>query len=229
MLWKKKGVKSGSVSTAVMETGTDKKIAKDRVEKLSGPRQVPSPVEKYLIAEYKIDPDLVLILKTVVRESHEEDGAYDIRIYDESEAIAKKIVIKDYTSLDQHPDLILFDGWFNDRSKHVELAEKKKFICETTIYTQEEIQKRIESLDDPGSSTFFYMARGSNHGGPLGMGAAVVELNPSYSEKKGKKYNIYTADVIDMQPAGKGVKLYDANKPKDIACWVKDGHHKRIY
>ncbi len=35
------------------------------------------------------------------------------------------------------------------------------------------------------------------------MGAAMIELNPK-KKKKEKKYNVYTADVIDMQPAGKG-------------------------
>ena len=86
-----------------------------------------------------------------------------------------------------------------------------------------------DELSKPGNLVFFYQARGSAHGGPLGMGAAVVELNPSYLEKKGGKYNIYTADVVDMQPMGKGQKLFDSNNPKDIAHWIKDAHHKRMY
>jgi hypothetical protein len=61
------------------------------------------------------------------------------------------------------------------------------------------------------------------------MGAAVIELNPNYPGKKQKKYIVYMADVIDMQPVGKGDKLFDSDKPKDIARWFKDGHHKRIY
>jgi hypothetical protein len=35
------------------------------------------------------------------------------------------------------------------------------------------------------------------------MGAAMIELNPTTRQKE-KKYNVYTADVIDMQPVGKG-------------------------
>jgi hypothetical protein len=35
------------------------------------------------------------------------------------------------------------------------------------------------------------------------MGAAMIELNPTTQQKE-KKYNVYTADVIDMQPVGKG-------------------------
>jgi hypothetical protein len=73
------------------------------------------------------------------------------------------------------------------------------------------------------------MTAGSQHGGPLGMGAAVVELNPNYPGKKQKKYNVYTTDVVDMQPIGKGPKLFDSDKSKEIASWIKNSHRKRAY
>ena len=44
-----------------------------------------------------------------------------------------------------------------------------------------------------------------------------------------KEYDIYTADVVGTQPVDKGEKLFHSNKPKKIAEWVKDAHHKRIY
>jgi len=200
-----------------------------KVERLPGPKQIPGLVEKHLIAEYKMDPDLARILKAVVRASSTKEGVFNIWVFDESEALAKKIQVKDYTSLDNHPDLIIYEGWFDEQSKRVELKEKKKISSDTTIFTEAEIQQRIEALSEPGSSAFFYMARASAHGGPLGMGAAVIELNPSYPQKKGKRYNIYTTDVVDMQPVGKGQKLFDSDKAKEIAKWVKEYHHKRMY
>jgi hypothetical protein len=57
----------------------------------------------------------------------------------------------------------------------------------------------------------------------------VIELNPNYPGKGQKKYNVYNADVVDMQPVGKGQKLFDTDKLKNITRWVKDGHHKRMY
>ena len=54
------------------------------------------------------------------------------------------------------------------------------------------------------------------------MGSAVIELNPNYPGTKQKKYNVYPTDVIDMQPVGKGQKLFDSDKTKDIARWVKE-------
>jgi len=200
-----------------------------KVEKLPGPKPIPSLVEKHLIAEYKMDPDLVRILKAVVRRSPKAEKAFDCRIFDQSEAEASELQIKDYTSLDEHPELILYEGWFDDGTKRVELEEKKKLIYDVPLFTETEIQQKIEALTEPGSTVFFYQARGPAAGGPLGRGAAIVELNPNYPAKKGKKYIIYTTNVVGMEPVANKQKLYDSNKPKDIAKWVKEAHHKRAY
>ena len=215
-------------SVAKAEAPPQPKAEKPKVERLPAPRQIPGLVQKHLIADYKMDADLARILKAVVHARSTEEGVFNIRVFDESEAIAKKIEVKDYTSLDQHPDLTIYEGWFDEKSRRVKLEERKKISSDTPIFTEAVIQQRMEGLSEPGSSVFFYTARGSAHGGPLGMGAAVVELNPNYP-KKGKKYNIYTADVVDMQPVGKGQKLFDSNKPKEIAKWIKDAHHRRTY
>lgn len=201
----------------------------EKKEKLSGPEEIPGPVQNYLVNEKKIDPDIVKLLKAVMRKSESGEDIANIRIFDNSEAIAKKKQVKNFLSLDEHQDLILYEGTFDRKSKEVKLEEKKQFIWDIPILTQEEIQKKIEALSEPGSTVFFYTARGGKSGGPLGMGAAVVELNPNYPGKKQKKYIIYMADVIDMQPVGKGDKIFDSDKPKDIARWIKDAHHKRMY
>jgi len=198
-------------------------------ERLPGPQAIPGLVQKHLVAEWKMDSDLVKLLKAVVLKNSDGEKAFNIRMFDESEALAKKVQVKDYTSLDMHPDLIIYEGQFDERSKQVKLEEKKKVNWETTIFTEAEIQQKIEALSEPGSTVFFYMARGTACGGPLGMGSAVIEFNPNYPGKKQKKYNVYPTDVIDMQPAGKGQKLFDSDKPKDIARWVKEAHHKRLY
>jgi hypothetical protein len=198
-------------------------------EKLPGPQAIPGLVQKHLVAEWKMDPDLVKLLKTVVRKNPDAEKAFNIRIFDESEALAKKVQVDDYTSFDERPDLIIYEGQFDEGSKQVKLEEKKKVNWDTTIFTEAEIQQKIEALSEPGSTVFFYMARGSAIGGPLGMGASVVEFNPNYPGKKQKKYIVYPADVIDMQPVGKGQTFFDSDKPKQIAHWIKEAHHKRMY
>jgi hypothetical protein len=201
----------------------------EKKEKLSGPKEIPGLVRNYLVAERKMEADLVKLLKAVVRKSPTGETAFNIRVFDESEGLAKKVQVKDYTSLDESPDLIIYEGWYDEGSKEVKLEEKTRVNWDTTIFTQAEIEQKIEGIKEPGDMVFFYMARGSVHGGPLGMGAAVIELNPSYPGKKEKRYIIYVTDVIDMLPVGRGQKLFDSDKPTDIARWVKDGHHKRMY
>jgi hypothetical protein len=203
-----------------------KKTAKEE-RKLLGPKEIPEVVQKFLVTEKKMDPDLVKLLRAVERKS--TTGTTSIRIFDESEAMAKKVQVNDYSSLDGHTDMILYEGSFDDGAKQVQLEEKKRVNWNTPIFTQAEIQQKIEALKEPGSTVFFYACRGGNHGGPLGMGASVVELNPNYPGNKQKKYNMYAVDVIDMEPAPKGTKAYDSDKPKDIARWVKNIHDKRAY
>jgi len=205
----------------------NKKSAKDE-GKLSGPREIPGPVQAHLVAEKKMDPDLVKLLKAVELKGASEDTP-NIRIFDNSEATARKVQVKDYTSLDEAPGLVIYEGWFEGGSKQVKLEEKNKFDWNTPILTKEEIQQRIEGLKSKGETVFFYAARGGKSGGPLGMGAYVIEFNPDYPGKKEKKYNIYTTDVINMQPVGKGDKIFQLDESKKVAQWVKDAHHKRAY
>jgi len=46
--------------------------------------------------------------------------------------------------------------------------------------------------------------------------------------KNQKKYIVYTANLTDMQPVGKGDKMFESDKPKGIASRAKDIHHKRM-
>ena len=101
-----------------------KKSAKEE-GKLSGPKEIPEPVQKYLVVERKMDPGLVKLLRAVERKSV-TGATFDIRIFDNSEAIAKKVQVKDYSSLDEFPDLIIYEGWFDERAKQVKMEEKKR-------------------------------------------------------------------------------------------------------
>ncbi len=206
---------------------SEKEEAKE--ERLRGPQAVPELVQAHLVAETKMDPVLARVLKDVVLKSATQDNGWKIRIFDDSEALAQKVQVKNYTSLDEHPDLVIYDGWFDERSKQVKLEEKNRAKLEAIIFTEAEILQKIEALKEPGSTVFFYMAAGTAHGGPLGMGATVVELNPDFPGKKQKKYNVYWTDVVDMQPVRIGEKAFGMEKAKDLASWVKAGHHKRMY
>lgn len=199
-----------------------------KVEKLSGPGPVPGLVKEHLVSREKKDAEWVDLLRAVVRRSPQGEMAFDFRVFDQSDAGARKIEVRDYASLDEHPALVMYEGSFDEGSKRVELRVKNA-SSEAHLFSPAEIKQKVEGLSQPGATAFFYMARGPNLGGPLGRGAAVIELNPGYPGKKQKKYNLYTADVVDMQPAGKGQKLFDSDKPKEMINWVASVHHKRMY
>lgn len=213
MFWKSKETK-------------DTKEGEVKAEKLPEPKEVPEMVGRYLVTQLKKEPDWVWSLRAVVRQNDKGKNAFDVRVFNEGETGANNVTVKNYHTLDEHPELIFFEGWFDKDSMKVELQEKRA-VQECQIFTQDEIRQKIEALSQPGSNVFFYVAGSPCSGGPLGRGADIVELNPN--PDKGKKYIIYADDVIGNEPAGKKVKLFDSNEPKKIASYIKEAHHKPQY
>lgn len=195
-----------------------------KVVRLPGPKEIPAGVVKYLVAEKKLDAEWLQFVRSVTRANAQGQGLQDIRIFDPAEAEALKVQVKDFTTLEGHPELLMYEGTFNSATGVVQLEEKKKPEYDIKLFTQDEIKQKVEALAEPGSSVMFFMAAGPNSGGPLGRGCAIVELNTG----KGKKYNVYTDNVVNMQPAGAKAKLWDSDKVKDVVNWVKQAHVKRF-
>jgi len=240
MFWKKKQITTapvveGTAAATEIKTSEKKEVVPQqnagsiKPVKLPGPRQIPGNVEKYIATTFKIEEGVVRLFKIVFRKQAGKERTMDCRIYDPEEAEAIELDVKNYTSLDGHADLVLYEGWFDEVTKKVELTEKRKVNFDVPLFTEAEILKKIEDLSEPGTSLYFYQNAGSAAGGPLGRGAAIVELNPEYGSKKAKKYIIYTSNVIGLEPVAKRNKLYDADKPKEIAQWIAMSHKKRLY
>jgi hypothetical protein len=73
----------------------------------------------------------------------------------------------------------------------------------------EVIANQIGQLD-PGQSLSYRLPE------TFGGGLAVVELNTEYPGK-GKKYVLSTDKIVEGKPAGKRSRIWDSDKPKDIA------------
>lgn len=91
----------------------------------SKPKDIPDIVGGHLVTDYNQNPDWVWKLKAVKRRRQESKNAFDIRVFDDLEAATKKVKVHDYTTLDEHPELILFEGWFDLDSRQVQLEVKK--------------------------------------------------------------------------------------------------------
>jgi len=108
MFWKKKAATS-----------------EPKVEKLKGPKDIPDIVGGHLVTDLNQNPDVVWKLKAVKRRRQESKNAFDFRVFDDVEAATKQIKVQDYTTLDEHPELILFEGWFDTELRQVQIEEKK--------------------------------------------------------------------------------------------------------
>ena len=95
-------------------------------QKLPKPEDIPEPVGRHLVVQLGKNPDWVWNLKGVVRPRPEGKDSYDVRVFNEAKAAAKNVTAKDYTSLDEHPELILYEGWFDKKSMSVQIEEKER-------------------------------------------------------------------------------------------------------
>ena len=88
-------------------------------------KEIPEPVGRYLVVKLGKDPDWVWTLKGLVQPREGRRGCFDVRVVDAAHAVQKKVIISGYASLDEHPELILFEGWYDKVNNMVmECTEK---------------------------------------------------------------------------------------------------------
>ena len=110
--WKKKSAKEESPQT--------------KVEKLSKPQNLPQAVRRDIISHLRKDPDWVSHLKSVVRLKNKKKRQYDVRVFDEAQAHARQVNVENYNSLNEHPELIIFEGWYDRKSWRAHIKERKR-------------------------------------------------------------------------------------------------------
>ena len=94
--------------------------------KLPGPKEIPYPVGRNLVVEKGQDPDWVWALLGVVLPREGSKDAFDVRVFSANDAAVRKVSVKNYHSLDDHPELILFQGWFNKKTMEVHIEAPAK-------------------------------------------------------------------------------------------------------
>ncbi len=105
MFWKRKETEQGEV-------------------KLPGPKGIPELVGRYMVVEEKAkNIDWVWTLKGVVRQVGKKE--FYCRVFDEAQTAKANVKVKDWTSLDGYPELILWEGYFN---KETNVARREKFV-----------------------------------------------------------------------------------------------------
>ena len=92
---------------------------------LPGPKGVPKAVGRDIVTKLGGDPDRTWKdYKAVMRPKEGYKNTFEVRVFDGVEAASKKIAVKDYNSLTEHPELILYEGWFN-KSAQAEIKKRE--------------------------------------------------------------------------------------------------------
>ena len=86
--------------------------AKEGESQLPGPKGMPPLVGRHLVLEDKKDPNWVWNLKGVVHPTEEKKVFY-CRVFSEAQAAQAGVKVKNWSSLDDHSALILWEGSFN--------------------------------------------------------------------------------------------------------------------
>jgi hypothetical protein len=94
-------------------------------EKLSGPKEILQPIGQTLVISHKLEPDWVWNLKTVTRSYTDNPNQIEFRVYEGSQVSAHGISVKDFHSLDAHPQLVLYNGWLNKKTKELDLVDNR--------------------------------------------------------------------------------------------------------
>ena len=89
-------------------------------EKGIPPKAIPDAVGRFLVVRLKQDPDWVWNLKVVMRPRTGDKDVFDVRVFDERQ-LGGKVRVTHFASLDPHPDLVLYEGWFNKKTAEAKL------------------------------------------------------------------------------------------------------------
>ena len=91
---------------------------------LPRPKDLPESVGRHLVVERKMDPDWVWSLKAALRPREESPDVKDIRIFSPATADEAGVAVRHFAALDPHPELILYEGWFDAKTHKMELLDK---------------------------------------------------------------------------------------------------------
>jgi hypothetical protein len=76
------------------------------------------------LGKIKISGDHWADYRAVMRPRSEDGNVSDVRIFDNWSAKDKKVTVRDYASLDDQPDLVMIEGWFDKKSKKGEFKAR---------------------------------------------------------------------------------------------------------
>ena len=87
------------------------------------PKDLPEVVGRKMVVSLKMDPDLVWALKCVSRPLEGHKKRFEFRIFSPNKAINAGVAVKDWSSLEDRPDLIMYSGQYNKETGSVDFSD----------------------------------------------------------------------------------------------------------
>ena len=92
-------------------------------KKLPRPKDLPYEVGRHLVVVDGFSPDWVWQLRSALKPRENQKNIVDFRLFSPETAVKSNIHIRDYTSLDQHPELVIFAGWYEKETRKVQVEK----------------------------------------------------------------------------------------------------------
>lgn len=96
-----------------------------------GPKDLPQAVGSHLVVNEKKNPDWVWKLKAVLRPT-EKKTVFHCRVFDGADAAQADVKVSDWRSLDEHRDLIIWEGYFDKDANTVRTGKFANPAAPTT-------------------------------------------------------------------------------------------------
>lgn len=100
--------------------------AEDQPPRQFKPKELLYVVGRHLVTRMKQDPDWVWALLNVTQPSPDNHNVVLFRVFDPYEASTRRITVKNYRALDEHPELILYHGWVNTKNSSAEVIDSRQ-------------------------------------------------------------------------------------------------------
>jgi hypothetical protein len=94
-----------------------------KIPRSARPKELPEAVGRKMVAAMKLDPDMVWALKYVSRPKEGNGNIREFRIFDPVKTLNAGLSVKEWSSLDDRSDLILYSGFYDKGAVSIDIRQ----------------------------------------------------------------------------------------------------------
>lgn len=94
-----------------------------KIPRSARPKALPEAVGRKMVVAMKLDPDMVWALKYVSRPKEGNGNIREFRVFDPVNSLNAGLSVKEWSSLDDRPDLILYSGYYDTGAVSIDIRQ----------------------------------------------------------------------------------------------------------